>query len=131
MFPLMREIVGILLTRQESFDLAKKVVSPLYYFGIMRKQNDRFYYVMDMDDYGRLRNVFWADAQSRVSYEYFGDVITFDTTYLTNRYNMPFALFVGVNHHSQSIFFGVGLLSNEDTNTFVWLFEAWLKCMNY
>jgi uncharacterized membrane protein len=54
MFPLMREIFGILLTRQKSFDFAKEVVSLLYYFGIMRKQNDRFYYVMDMDDYGRL-----------------------------------------------------------------------------
>jgi hypothetical protein len=75
--------------------------------------------------------VFLADARSRISYEYFGDVITFDTTYLTNRYNMSFAPFVGVDHHGQSIFFGVGLLSNEDTNTFVWFFEAWLKCMNY
>ncbi|XP_059434726.1 protein FAR-RED IMPAIRED RESPONSE 1-like [Corylus avellana] len=37
----------------------------------------------------------------------------------------------GVNHHGQSILFGAGLLSNEDTDTFVWLFEAWLKCMNY
>jgi zinc finger SWIM domain-containing protein 3 len=64
--------------------------------------------------------MFWANVRSRVSYEYFGYVITFDTTYLTNRYNMPFALFIGVNHHGQSIFFGIGLLSNEDTNTLIW-----------
>ncbi|CAH9099441.1 unnamed protein product, partial [Cuscuta europaea] len=42
---------------------------------------------------------------------------------------MPFAPFVGVNHHGQSILFGCGLISNKDTQTFVWLFKAWLDCM--
>jgi len=83
------------------------------YFSRMQKQNNDFYYVMDMDDDCRLRNVFWANARSREAYEFFGDVITFDTTYLTNRYDMPFALFVGVNHHGQSILLGGGLISNE------------------
>ena len=56
--------------------------------------------------------------------------MTFDTTYLTNRYDMSFAPFVGVNHHGQSILLGCGLISNEDTQTFVWLFKAWLNCMS-
>ncbi|XP_041017975.1 protein FAR-RED IMPAIRED RESPONSE 1-like [Juglans microcarpa x Juglans regia] len=100
------------------------------YFQRMRDRNDGFVSNMDLDDEGRLRNVFWADARSRAAYEYFGDVVTFDTTYLTNRYGMPFAPFVGVNHHGQSILLGAGLLSNEDTETFVWLFRMWLDCMN-
>lgn len=56
-------------------------------------------------------------------------MVTFDTTYLTNKYEMPFAHFVGVNHHGQSILLGVALISSEDTASFVWMFEAWLKCM--
>ncbi|XP_041021315.1 protein FAR-RED IMPAIRED RESPONSE 1-like [Juglans microcarpa x Juglans regia] len=68
------------------------------YFERMQYKNDGFYVMMDLDDDSRLRNVFWADARSRVAYEYFGDV-TFDTTYLTNSYNMPLALILGVNHH--------------------------------
>ncbi|KAG7984647.1 hypothetical protein I3843_04G170700 [Carya illinoinensis] len=100
------------------------------YFKRMRLQNDGFTYMIDVDEELRLMNVFWADARSRAAYEYFGDVITFDTTYLTNRYGMPFAPFVGVNHHGQSILLGAGLLSSEDTSTFVWLFRAWLECMN-
>ncbi|XP_062161992.1 protein FAR-RED IMPAIRED RESPONSE 1-like [Alnus glutinosa] len=99
------------------------------YFDRMRKMNDDFYFDMDVDDECRLKNVFWADAQSRSSYEDFGDVVTFDTTYLTNKYKMPFAHFVGVNHHGQSMLLGAALISSEDTATFVWLFEAWLKCM--
>ncbi|XP_018810009.2 protein FAR1-RELATED SEQUENCE 5-like isoform X1 [Juglans regia] len=100
------------------------------YFERMQYKNDGFYSLMDLDDEGRLKNVFWADARSRSAYGYFGDVVTFDTTYLTNRYGMPFAPFVGVNHHGQSILFGAGLISSEDTDTFVWLFETWLKCMD-
>jgi hypothetical protein len=86
--------------------------------------------VIDIDDDSRLRNVFWADARSREAYNFFGDVITFDTTYLTNKYDMPFAPFVGVNHHGQSILLGAGLILSEDTETFVWLFKCWLECMN-
>jgi hypothetical protein len=97
------------------------------YFSKMQAMNNGFYDVMDLDNESRLRNVFWADARSRASYESFGDVVTFDTTYLTNKYGMPFAPFVGVNHHRQSILLGAGLLSSEDTTNFVWLFQTWLE----
>ena len=69
------------------------------YFLKMQADNSNFFYIMDLDEAGQLKNLFWADARSRVAYEEFGDVITFDTTYLTNKYDMPFAPFVGVNHH--------------------------------
>ena len=78
-----------------------------------------------------ISNVFWADARSRAACAEFGDVVSFDTTYLTNKYDMPFAPFFGVNHHGQSILLGCGLLSAEDTETFVWLFNCWHNCMSY
>ncbi|XP_070682525.1 protein FAR1-RELATED SEQUENCE 5-like [Malus domestica] len=100
------------------------------YFVSMQAQNANFFYAIDLDKNGRLRNVFWADARSRAAYEEFGDVVTFDTTYLTNKYDMPFAPFVGVNHHGQSILLGCGLISREDTDSFIWLFKTWLACMS-
>lgn len=87
----------------------------------MRTKNTNFWYDIDLDDDGHLRNVFWADA-SRAAYDFFRTVVTFDTTYLTNSYDMPSASFVGVKHHGKSILFGCGLLSHEDVDTFVWLF---------
>ncbi|XP_004496070.1 protein FAR-RED IMPAIRED RESPONSE 1-like [Cicer arietinum] len=99
------------------------------FFVRMQKQNSQFYYAMDLDDRRHLRNVFWADARSRAAYECFGEVITFDTTYLTNKYDMPLTPLVGVNHHGQSILLGCAILSNEDTETFTWLFTRWLECM--
>ncbi|XP_042964615.1 protein FAR-RED IMPAIRED RESPONSE 1-like [Carya illinoinensis] len=90
------------------------------YFSRIQYKNPRFFYLMDLDDDGRLRNVFWADPCSRVAYQDFGDVITFDdTTYLTNRYGMPFAPFVSVNHHGQLILLGAWLISSEDTDPFI------------
>jgi hypothetical protein len=84
---------------------------------------------LDLDDELRVRNVFWVDARSKVAYESFHDVITFDTTYLTNKYDMSFASFIGLNHHSESIILGCGLLSDEDTDSFVWVFRQWLQSM--
>ncbi|XP_058004036.1 protein FAR1-RELATED SEQUENCE 5-like [Hevea brasiliensis] len=62
-------------------------------------------------------------------YEEFNDVVSFDTTYLVNRYKLPFATIVGVNHHGQSILLGCALISHEDVNTFKWLFMTWLEAM--
>ncbi|XP_022873843.1 protein FAR1-RELATED SEQUENCE 5-like [Olea europaea var. sylvestris] len=75
------------------------------------------------------RNYIENNNRYRQTYKEFGDVVTFDATYLTNKYDMPFAPFVGVDHHRQSILLGCGLVSNEDIDTFVWLFSTWLKSM--
>lgn len=39
--------------------------------------------------------MFWAEARNKAVYESFEDLVTFDTIYLTNKYKMPFAPFVG------------------------------------
>ncbi|RYR62542.1 hypothetical protein Ahy_A04g020210 [Arachis hypogaea] len=70
-----------------------------------------------------------ANARSRVACEYFGDIVSFNTTYNTNRFNLVFCSFVGVNHHAQSTFLGCALIKNEDIQSFKWLFEYWLRCM--
>ena len=58
----------------------------------------------------------------------FGDCISFDTTFKTNRYNMPFAPFVGVTGHGDNCLFGCAILQNETADTFKWLFETFLHC---
>ena len=58
------------------------------YFVRMQGKNFNFYLVLDLDDELRVCNIFWVDARSRAAYESFHDVITFNTTYLTNKYDM-------------------------------------------
>ncbi|XP_052195252.1 protein FAR1-RELATED SEQUENCE 5-like isoform X1 [Diospyros lotus] len=99
------------------------------YFSKMQALCPGFYFSVDLDEECQLKSVFWADNRCREAYKEFGDVVTFDTTYLINRYDMPFVSFVGVNHHGQLILLGCGLVSNEGTETFVWMFRTWLQCM--
>jgi hypothetical protein len=61
---------------------------------------------------------------------FFNDCMSFDTTYMTNSYKMPFAPFIGINSHEQSIQFGCGFLGNELTISFEWLFESFLIAMD-
>jgi hypothetical protein len=92
-------------------------------------ENPNFFYAIQCDNDSRMINFFWVDARSRLAYKIFGDVVTFDTTYKTNKYSMPFAPFTGLNHHHQSILFGCALLQDETEKSFTWLFENWLKAM--
>jgi hypothetical protein len=100
------------------------------FFTRMQAKNANFFNVIDMDDEGCVRNVFWADARSRAMHEYYNDVITLDTSYVVSKYDMPLATFVGVNHHGQSILLGCALLSDETAETYSWLFKAWIACMS-
>ena len=68
----------------------------------MQEENSNFFYAMDLDDEQRLKNVFWVDAKSREDYKIFGDIVSFDTTYITNRTCAPF---IRVNNHFQSVCF--------------------------
>ncbi|XP_015965822.1 protein FAR1-RELATED SEQUENCE 5-like [Arachis duranensis] len=90
----------------------------LKHFSRMKELNPNFFFEIDVDENHSIRNVFWADARCRAAWEYFGDVVTFDTTYKTNRYDVPFGSFVGVNHHGMSTLLGCALLRNEDTHMF-------------
>ncbi|CAN1332045.1 Protein FAR1-RELATED SEQUENCE 7, partial [Linum perenne] len=59
----------------------------------------------------------------------FGDSISFDTTYRTNKDYRPLALFVWYNHHRDMVIFGAALLFDETSETFEWFFRMFDKCM--
>ncbi|KAJ1688548.1 hypothetical protein LUZ63_019938 [Rhynchospora breviuscula] len=109
--------------------LGVDIDSTLLHFQRKKEVDSEFFYAVDADEDGFLKHIFWADGRSRRAYLEFGDVVTFDTTYNTNKYSMPLAPFIGVNHNRQSIFFGMALLRSENANNLVWLFETWLKAM--
>ncbi|XP_052622359.1 protein FAR1-RELATED SEQUENCE 5-like [Lactuca sativa] len=71
--------------------------------------------------------MFWADEMEKAYYAEFGDVISFDATFRTNKYRMVFVPFTAINHHKKSITVGSGLLSNERIESYSWLLKAFLK----
>ena len=48
---------------------------------------------------------------------------------MTNRYNLPFAPFVGVTGHGHTCLFGCAFICDETIETFKWLFEAFIESM--
>ncbi|XP_059636320.1 protein FAR1-RELATED SEQUENCE 5-like isoform X2 [Cornus florida] len=100
------------------------------YLKQMQAEDPGFFCVVQGEIENTSGNIFWADANSRMNYNYFGDTVTFDTTYRTNRYRVPFAPFTGLNHHGQPVLFGCALLLNESESSFAWLFETWLTAMS-
>ncbi|OMO80508.1 hypothetical protein COLO4_24061 [Corchorus olitorius] len=101
----------------------------LEFFMHMQEKDSNFFYAMDLDDEHRLKNVFWVDGKGREDYQNFGAVVSFDTTYIRNKYQMPFAPYIGVNNHHQSTLLGCALLANESTSTFSWLMQTWVRAM--
>ncbi|XP_056174799.1 protein FAR1-RELATED SEQUENCE 6-like [Syzygium oleosum] len=99
------------------------------YFCRMKLTNPNFFYLMDIDDDGRLRNVFWADARSRAEYAYFSDTVAVDSMCLASKFEIPLISFIGINHHGQSILLGCGFVGHESVEHYVWIFRAWLNCM--
>ncbi|XP_073015699.1 protein FAR1-RELATED SEQUENCE 5-like [Primulina eburnea] len=99
------------------------------FFMSEKDKSSTFFFDYETDSDNRFIRCFWADPVSRRAYTAFGDVVVFDTTYNTNKYGMIFAPFVGVNHHHQTIIFGCGFLSDEKTDSFVWLLNKFLDVM--
>jgi zinc finger SWIM domain-containing protein 3 len=74
----------------------------------------------------QITNIFYADAKMCIDYAHFGDVVTFDTTFGTNKEHRPFSVFIGFNHFRETVIFGAALLFDETRASFKWLFEAFL-----
>jgi hypothetical protein len=85
---------------------------------------------MDIDGEGAVRSIFWTNSRSRLDYKLFGEIICFDTTYSTNKYNMPFASIIGINGNAKKIVFGWALLKDQTADTFQWLFESFVEIMD-
>ncbi|XP_038877514.1 protein FAR1-RELATED SEQUENCE 4 isoform X4 [Benincasa hispida] len=95
----------------------------------MQEENPKFFYAVDMNEEHQLRNVFWVDGKGMEDYAHFGDVVSFDTTYFTNKYKLPLVLFIGVNHHIQHTLLGCALIADETVYTFLWLMQTWYIAM--
>jgi hypothetical protein len=65
-----------------------------------------------------------------MDYKLFGEIICFDTTYSTNKYNMPFAPIIGINGNARTIVFGWALLKDQSADTFEWLFQSFVEVMD-
>ncbi|XP_073053926.1 protein FAR1-RELATED SEQUENCE 5-like [Primulina eburnea] len=101
----------------------------IQYFIEKANKENYFYWNVQLDDDDRVMNFFFRDYKCAVDYEYFGDVLSIDTTYRSNKYNLICAPFIGINHHMQNVLFGLAFMSDETEASFEWLFTTFLDAM--
>jgi hypothetical protein len=94
-----------------------------------RKEDPRFYYKFDLGPGKKVLSLFWSDGNSHKMYELYGDCVSFDTTYKTNIYNLPFAPFARVTGHGNNCLFACAIMQNETVECFKCLFNEFLVCM--
>ncbi|XP_074266536.1 protein FAR-RED IMPAIRED RESPONSE 1-like [Silene latifolia] len=99
------------------------------HFKEMTETRIGFYFDYDLDDDGSLRRAIWADGTARDNYKIFGDAVSFDPTYSTNKYSMVFTPFTGVDHHKRSVTLRGALVTREDYESFNWVFSRFLQAM--
>ncbi|XP_025611841.1 protein FAR1-RELATED SEQUENCE 5-like [Arachis hypogaea] len=94
-----KDLRNYITARLRTSNVNVDVREMINYFMRMKDINPNFFYAVNLDDECKFRRVVWVDARYRASYEYYGDVVSLDSTYSTNKHGLLFASFVGVNHH--------------------------------
>jgi len=92
-----------------------------------QNRDSEFFFKYMTDGKGHVQGMFWCDTQCVLDYAAFSDVAVFDSTYKTNRYNLPLVPFVGVNHHYCIVIFGCGIIFHENTESYVWLLKIFTE----
>ncbi|KAI3813106.1 hypothetical protein L1987_17822 [Smallanthus sonchifolius] len=87
--------------------------------------NFSFDYTIKED--GTLGGLFWADEVSKSNYLVFGDVVGFDATYRSNKYDMVFVPFTSIDNHNRNVTLGAALLGSESAESYSWLLRFYVK----
>ncbi|XP_074266345.1 protein FAR-RED IMPAIRED RESPONSE 1-like [Silene latifolia] len=87
------------------------------------------HFVYEKDSKNALTRIFWTNCDMQRAYALFGDGVSYDPTYGTNKYNMTFTPFTGIDHHKRSITFACALIEHENDESFMWVFDQFLAAM--
>ncbi|GKA78262.1 FAR1-related sequence 5-like protein [Tanacetum coccineum] len=98
---------------------------------IINKMENRKMYVPNFTFRYRVENselvsMFWADEVAKCNYKEFGDIVSFDATFNSNKYNMKFVPFIGIDNHGKCVTLGSEMLLHEDTKSYTWLLTAFM-----
>ncbi|KAK2990864.1 hypothetical protein RJ640_002848 [Escallonia rubra] len=134
-----REHVGFLPLDQKNYLLTKlergmqfgEVRSLLMSFKNQASQDPSFFNAFQLDNEEQITNIFWADGRMRMDYKLFGDIVTFDTTFATNKDHRPLAVFIGFNHCREQVIFGASLLYDETQVSFDWVYNTFLEAHKF
>ncbi|KAK9992154.1 hypothetical protein SO802_027139 [Lithocarpus litseifolius] len=95
----------------------------------LKDENPNFKYDFKIDCHNRLEHIAWSYASSVQLYEAFGDAVVFDTTHRLDAFDMLLGIWLGVDNHGMTCFFGCVLLQDENMHSFSWALKTFLGFM--
>ncbi|RYR04897.1 hypothetical protein Ahy_B06g084707 [Arachis hypogaea] len=102
-----KDVRNYISSRLRSTSVNADVKEMLNYFMQMKELNPNYFYAVNINEDNKFTSAVWVDA----------------------RHGLPFAAFIGVNHHGKSTLLGCALLGSEEIPSFEWVFTQWLECM--
>nr|GEW60778.1 hypothetical protein [Tanacetum cinerariifolium] len=98
---------------------------------LIKKMENRQIYVPNFTFQYKVENselvsMFWAVEVAKYNYKEFGDIVSFDATFNSNKYNMKFVTFIGIDTHEKCVTLGSGMLLHEDTKSYTLLLNAFV-----
>ncbi|KAM0869310.1 hypothetical protein ACQ4PT_040753 [Festuca glaucescens] len=118
------------LKRKEKRDKNTDIANALKFVEKLQAKNQGIVMKMDTDEDNTVQSILWTNARSKMDYALYGDFLSFDTTFSTNKYNMPFAPFIGINGQGRTIVFAWALLKDQTSETFKWALETFFDVMD-
>lgn len=93
----------------------------------VKEKNPDFRYECTLDENNKLEHVAWTYATSIRAFKIFGDVVVFDTSYHLSAYDRPVGVWLGIDNHGHTIFFGCVILLDEKPQSMSWAIQVCLS----
>ncbi|XP_057739811.1 protein FAR1-RELATED SEQUENCE 5-like [Arachis stenosperma] len=130
----MSKIVGYMAGMAGGYSLLGFLKKDVYNYTDKQRRikiadGDANFAIVYLERKAELTNLIWANRSSRVDYQYFGNILAFDSTYKKNKYKRLIVIFSGSNNHKQTTIFGFGLLLDESVASYRWMLENLMEIM--
>ncbi|XP_022026784.1 protein FAR1-RELATED SEQUENCE 5-like [Helianthus annuus] len=66
-------------------------------------------------------------SNQKKNYTVFGDIFGFDATYKSNKYDLVFVPFTGIDNHFRNVTFGGALLGSKTADSYRWLLRCFVN----
>ncbi|XP_050369621.1 putative protein FAR1-RELATED SEQUENCE 10 [Argentina anserina] len=96
---------------------------------VTKEADEDFVYDFTVDENDKVEHIAWSYGDSVHAYTLFGDAIYFDTLYQSITYGMLFGVWLGIDNHGRTIFFGCVLLQDETPRSFAWALQTFVRFM--
>ena len=81
-------------------------------------------YESEISQQKNMTKLFFATDKMKANFANFGDIKILDSTYNTNTYSIPLAVFSGIDNNYRNVLFGVGLMNDETEASYAWLIRS-------